>query len=42
MVYRELVKVPVVCLCPVGHCLAEKKTICLDDLGEEKLIFSSR
>ncbi len=41
VVYRELVKVPVVCLCPIGHCLAEKKTICLDDLGEEKLIFSS-
>ena len=38
IVYRELLKVPVVCLCPADHPLAAKTAVSQEDLKEEKLI----
>lgn len=41
VIYRELLKIPMVCLCAADHPLAGKEKICPEDLEEEKLIFSS-
>lgn len=40
-VYRELLKVPLVCLCSRENPLAGQKSVSLEDLKKEKLIFSN-
>ena len=37
-VYKEFVKVPLVCICPAGHPLAEKEEVSLSELEKEKLV----
>lgn len=36
--YKEVTKVPVVCICPENHSLADRKELCLNDLKEERLV----
>lgn len=39
-IYREMVKVPIVCLCGEDSPLAKKKKICVEDLESERLILN--
>ena len=36
--YREVAKVPMVCICPLHHPLSQRETVRLDDLKNEKLV----
>ena len=36
--YREIVKVPVVCICPLDNPLSQRQFVSLDDLKNEKLV----
>ena len=39
--FREILKVPVVCVCPPDHPLARKETVHLEDLRQERLVLLS-
>lgn len=36
--YRELIKIPAVCVCRAGHPFSKRKSVSLDDLNNEKLV----
>ncbi len=37
-VYRELLQVPIVCICPTGHPLAQRDAVTPEDLQQERLV----
>lgn len=40
-IYKEVRKVPLVCICPSGHPLSERTSVAMDDLKNEKLVLFS-
>jgi len=40
-IYKELQKVPMLCVCPKEHPLAKQEIVCIDDLKQEVLLLES-